>query len=801
MREFFRNLTGYLPYEYQIKVADRLFNERNNVFLCAPTGSGKTWSALLAYLWAKKQKIEFTDRLIYVLPLRTLATTLYAETTKCCKKIFAVKNFFDERTNAPDELIISIQTGEQKNDPFFESDIIFTTVDQCLSSYLFCPVSLPQKLANINAGALLGSLIVFDEFHLLEPDKAMTTAIEMIERLNTFSRFIIMSATLTTKSLESLKEIIDGELIQLSRDEVLSLSSHKEKERTYCWVSKPLNTGDILKYHNNKRSIVILNTVTKAQNIFKELRYRLKDTSTNLFLLHSRFYPEDRKKTEEKLKKWFGKNANKTNVILVTTQVVEAGVDISCDNLHTECAPLNSIVQRAGRCARYEGDRGIGMVWIYELETDEKGQIKLGPYRGEQAKLISETRTILNELPAEGKNLDFIDELQLIEKVHSKHEEKYLKEYSHNSYDLKNKINAAMDGNNETAIRDLIRDTASVNVIISNDPNALDFYKDKWPRMISVPRSSLYNLDFSDSDERVAWYPTEDSNIIDESELSFAWERISSKEQLKNISWLIVINPKFASYSEFLGLQIGVKGDYKEPEYLERRAMPRYKINYETYSQHIQKVVDECNTNNVFYSNAIKQLADYYKISVERLEEFMKLCCIFHDIGKLSTKWQEKARNWQNFKNPQKLTNEPIAHTDYDPEKDFEEKKKLVKQFPPHSSEGAYAIGRWLINYAGEDMVCVIWTAIVRHHGAFTESLSSFKLLHNASKYVFDGTCDLEDNPDNLNQNKFADDLLHFSKNNDDERLWALYAFLVRRLRLADQKSQIRGHNENSKNT
>ena len=165
-------------------------------------------------------------------------------------------------------------------------------------------------------------------------------------------------------------------------------------------------------------------------------------------------------------------------------------------------------------------------------------------------------------------------------------------------------------------------------------------------------------------------------------------------------------------------------------------------------------------------------------------------------MGKLSIKWQESVRKWQQFKNPQKLTDEPIAHSDYNPETDFEQKMKLLKQ-PPHAAEGAYAMGQWLIDCMKEDVAVAIWTAIARHHGAFTESLGDFKLIDDASKWIKESlplTSDREvvltDKPVNIIQNRFKDDLLCFSKNSNDERLWPLYMFLVRRLRLADQKSQ-----------
>ncbi|HLC14801.1 MAG TPA: DEAD/DEAH box helicase, partial [Thermodesulfovibrionia bacterium] len=211
METIFNALTGnkgFSPYPYQQSVAVSLF-EGKNVILCAPTGAGKTWAAVLPFLANWKLEQQFADRLIYVLPLRSLATSLYNDIRRACENAFNEVSEYKIRFQK--RPYVTIQTGDQKDDPFFEGDIIFTTVDQCLSSYLNMPVSLPQKVANINAGAFIGSLIVFDEFHLLESDKAQKTAIEMLIRLNPFSRFIIMTATLSSKSIDCLKSLLNAE--------------------------------------------------------------------------------------------------------------------------------------------------------------------------------------------------------------------------------------------------------------------------------------------------------------------------------------------------------------------------------------------------------------------------------------------------------------------------------------------------------------------------------------------------------------------------------------------------------------
>ncbi|TGV13634.1 DEAD/DEAH box helicase, partial [Mesorhizobium sp. M00.F.Ca.ET.186.01.1.1] len=86
MRDLFSKLfnsgsanTTIEPYPYQIKVAELLLQSRNLV-LTAPTGAGKTWAALFPFLYASKQKKDFADRVIYCLPLRTLASSLYEST-------------------------------------------------------------------------------------------------------------------------------------------------------------------------------------------------------------------------------------------------------------------------------------------------------------------------------------------------------------------------------------------------------------------------------------------------------------------------------------------------------------------------------------------------------------------------------------------------------------------------------------------------------------------------------------------------------------------------------------------------
>jgi CRISPR-associated endonuclease/helicase Cas3 len=112
-------------------------------------------------------------------------------------------------------------------------------------------------------------------------------------------------------------------------------------------------------------TLVVCNTVERAARTFDALE-RLAITK-DLRLVHSRFRPHERAAWKSD---FLSKEACKKDVdrIIVATQVIEAGVDISATTLVTELAPWSSLVQRFGRCARYGGS---GAVVVVDRGRDE----------------------------------------------------------------------------------------------------------------------------------------------------------------------------------------------------------------------------------------------------------------------------------------------------------------------------------------------------------------------------------------------------------------------------------------------
>ena len=126
-RQFFNRLTGNAPYGYQEELA-AIILRGESVVLRAPTGSGKTWATLAPFLYTRipRQDGAFVDRVIYVLPLRSLASDLQKTTIIAVEKCLArslpriVTCARERRYGSTDVFYVTLQMGGQQDDPFFE---------------------------------------------------------------------------------------------------------------------------------------------------------------------------------------------------------------------------------------------------------------------------------------------------------------------------------------------------------------------------------------------------------------------------------------------------------------------------------------------------------------------------------------------------------------------------------------------------------------------------------------------------------------------------------------------------------
>lgn len=198
-----------------------------------------------------------------------------------------------------------------------------------------------------------------------------------------------MTATATLPLENALRDSLATVTIPESKAEadllLASLPSVIRVTRHITLDPKPLSAESVLQFHGG-RSIVLLNTVGRAQAMLKELQVALKASglTITLILLHSHFFKNDRQIKEEKLHFLFGKE-NKGPAILVATQVVEAGLDISCSDADglskIDCNPLR--------------DAHSGATVLYPIRNLPPAQINL--YTGEPEAVV---------IPIEAEPLD-----------------------------------------------------------------------------------------------------------------------------------------------------------------------------------------------------------------------------------------------------------------------------------------------------------------------------------------------------------------------------------------------------------
>ena len=852
-------------YPYQERVLEAIL-AGHNVILVIPTGGGKTLAASLPFC----QSRLFGDQLLpgkalYTVPMRVLATQF--QTT--CKEL--LKEFDQDRVQELkttyqqfERDLPSIQTGESPQDPQFESMMTACTIDQLLASALGVPYSLDKKRFNINVGAICSSYLILDEPHLYPLSQegrsykgALTTCLELLRLLKGMTRFVFMSATMSRPLIQRLSKILDARVITVTGAELDELN--KERVRAFERSPVTLDAESVIKAHNGC-SLVVCNTVQRAQEMYLKLQEAIEqqDLAIELELLHSRFTDEDRADQSKNLHALIGKEQwekgtwsyqGKKSLIVIATQVVEVGLDISVQTLHTELSPANSLVQRAGRCARFEQQHG--RVIVYPLGEDEQGQpVSTLPY---DTKLCTATWQALDRY--DGLVMGFEQEQELVDTVHTAGDLELLARYEDHRDDLREAITKTLRTNERGDAEELIRDVTQVQLLIHNTPKeAITAAPWRWQHFSLHPgllqgkhwehlkaRQDETGSDWLKSAllARAEEQPDDEEDSRQPS--TYTWSNLTNPSEVPG-TLIIALPNQLATYDKKLGL-VFLDGRLELPDAQRQRLMEQ---DYQSTLREREKLpFSDRTTQMQHYGQHIGGLADAYHYGLRSelaytmtcLEDLMglqrgtidhaiQLAIATHDLGKLDSKWQRWARGWQRLRSEKTHWSaqykEPGEHyffakTDYDyrSQEEREWLRELQDKRPPHACESV-AAGRAMIAQSlgmsgpGSPMLPVlraICYAVAHHHtasaheyGTTSISPTAVTAIKKAMDYVRrEGvwTYDLRKLdlsftkgdlfPVSLSRGKFTQPNL---ASNDAELLETWLAFLiVRALRIADQRA------------
>lgn len=383
--DFFRTATGNTPFPYQKRLAETPMSKWPDL-LEIPTGLGKTAAVVLAWIFRRfPGDPDAPRRLVFTLPTRVLVE----QTADSIEEW--IRNIAPLIQAAPDLPTVHRLMGGDIDETWEttpeRSAVLVGTQDQLLSRALCRGYAMSRYKWPVHFGLLNNDCLwVLDEIQLMGPGLATTTQLDAFRR--TFGtarphRTLWMSATLDRERL--------GTVDFAPRLETLSTMSLTEEDKRVPEVAKRTGAHKILKkaplpgddtkaiaefaferHRPGTRTLVVVNRVKRAQEIYSQLDNIAKHAPKKgknapaVCLLHSRFRPRERAAAFERAVA----EPSGNGTIVVATQVIEAGVNISSRLMITDIAPWSSMVQRFGRNARF-GEFGpddpAGIFWI---ETD-----------------------------------------------------------------------------------------------------------------------------------------------------------------------------------------------------------------------------------------------------------------------------------------------------------------------------------------------------------------------------------------------------------------------------------------------
>lgn len=378
--DFFRRATGRSPFPYQVRLAE---SEHWPARIEVPTGLGKTLAVVVGWLW-RRQHATFRERtprrLVYCLPMRVLVE----QSRDVIHDVL--------RALGLDTSVTVLMGGVEDESDWDTSPaddaILLGTQDMLLSRALNRGYGMSRYRWPLHFGLLNSDCLwIIDEVQLVGSGVATTAQLQALRRkLGTIvpTQTSWMSATLEEHWLRTV-DVEDADLVgHLSLDDEdranpvvgarIGAMKHCLHAESIVGDAAGLAREVVAAHRAGTRTLVILNTVERARDVHAQLK-KLK-APANLVLLHSRFRPTERSAA---LKRAVAE-PNGGGTIIVSTQVIEAGVDLSSATLFTEVAPWASLVQRFGRCNR-QGEIDDAKVFWLAL-PDNPGKLAL-PYEVE----------------------------------------------------------------------------------------------------------------------------------------------------------------------------------------------------------------------------------------------------------------------------------------------------------------------------------------------------------------------------------------------------------------------------------
>ena len=348
--------------------------------LTVPTGGGKTLASL-RYALHHAQKHNL-DRIIYIIPY----TSIIDQNAQAVREILGEDWVLEHHSNLEPEK----QSWQDKLlAENWDKPIVFTTMVQFLDAWFGGGTRGARHIH-----PMTNAVLIFDEIQTL-PVKCVHLFCNVLNWLTTFGKSTAVLCTATQPLLgelglqnfpeEKRESISVRGLLRLSENaEIMGKHQDLDKlfdelsrveiqfnERVGGWNVEEAGTFLLKQFQTTQSCLFIVNTKKWAQELYQYCKAQNVPCEA-LFHLSTHQCAEHRKAIFDTIK---GRLKNGEPVICISTQLIEAGVDISMACVIRALGGLDSIAQAAGRCNRHGEKEGKGQVWVLNLQEQDFTQI------------------------------------------------------------------------------------------------------------------------------------------------------------------------------------------------------------------------------------------------------------------------------------------------------------------------------------------------------------------------------------------------------------------------------------------
>ncbi|MEM2149793.1 MAG: CRISPR-associated helicase Cas3' [Ignisphaera sp.] len=384
------------PYAHQVKMFEAFKKlaegEKDVVVLLAPCGSGKTEATVVPYLAQYVEQKVLIPKMIYATPTQTLLYNMRERISNYLKTLRDSKLLDEELSK---KLEPEIEHGLDIDPSYLIPRVTISTYDVLIYAWM-ARRTIPNRPFTTR-GAILSSLVVFDEEHLIQ-DQYLYSQKILPKFIGTIAKVgvpvVVVSATLSDQWINAVKSVVGDDRVEVIEATNNSINVGNLEVKTKDGDSLILDDAiNIIKkvvseaVESREDVLVVLNTVEVAKRIYDEVKGLLENSYKDKFVvlvnaddvrhliqqnknvllcfLHgklSMIVRKSREKVFEALKS-LRKDGEKTwSLVVVATQVAEVGLDYSFDVVITELAPPTAMIQRLMRGGRIKHQKARGIV-------------------------------------------------------------------------------------------------------------------------------------------------------------------------------------------------------------------------------------------------------------------------------------------------------------------------------------------------------------------------------------------------------------------------------------------------------